>query len=250
MTETTTHEGVIRVRGKGTGFVPLEDFLEDILILTDNLGFALDGDLVEIELLPSEPNERRQGKVLRVVEAARNEIIGTVKRAERGGFYLQPDNLRIHKRPKLPDAKEPDEGMKVVVTITQWSKPEYEPRAEIIETLGKAGDHETEMQAIIRGGGFSENFLPPIAEAANELHQNQEQIFAMAEADLKRRDYRGVLTMTIDPHDAKDFDDALSLKTLDNGNYEVGIHIADVSHYVKEGDVIDMEVSVGLVSIW
>ncbi len=241
MTESKTYEGIIRVRGKGTGFVGLEDFLEDILILTENLGFALDGDLVELELLEPIPDERRQGKVVRVVEPVHSEFIGTVKQNEQGQYYLHPDNFRIHVRPQLPKATAADEGMKVVSKITKWSSPHLDPVAEITETLGKAGEHETEMQAIIRSGGFFENFPADIAEAANELHKKQSQIFADAENDPKRKDMRDRLTMTIDPHDAKDFDDALSLKTLENGNFEVGIHIADVSHYVREGDLIDME---------
>src|SRR6056297_2505692 len=241
MTETKTYEGVIRVRGKGTGFVGLEDFLEDILIITENLNFALDGDLVELELLPAVPGERRQGKVVRVVEPARSEFIGTVKQNAQGQYYLHPDNLRIHVRPLLPDASADDLEMKVVATIDKWTQPHLDPIATITESLGRSGNHETEMQAIIRSGGFSENFPAEISEAANELYKNQEQIFADAEADPKRRDMRDRLTVTIDPADAKDFDDALSLKQLDNGNYEIGIHIADVSHYVQTGDIIDME---------
>ena len=131
--------------------------------------------------------------------------------------------------------------MKVVAKISDWDDASTDPKATITETLGKAGDHETEMQAIIRSGGFSEEFAPEIATAANELYENKAQIFKEAEADPKRRDMREVTTMTIDPADAKDFDDALSVRTLDNGNVEVGIHIADVSHYVEEGGHIDME---------
>lgn len=241
MTESKTYEGIIRVRGKGTGFVGLEDFLEDIVITNENLSFALDGDVVAITLKDPVPGERREGIVSEVLEPAHSEFIGTVKINDAGAYYLSPDNFRIHKRPQLPEAAAADEGMKVVAKITTWSQPHLEPIGEIIETLGKAGDHETEMQAIIRGGGFSENFHEKISEAAQELYTNQAQIFAAAEQDPKRKDFRDRLTMTIDPHDAKDFDDALSLKTLDDGNYEVGIHIADVSHYVTEGDHIDME---------
>jgi len=241
LTDNKTYEGVIRVRGKGTGFVSVEDFLEDILITTENLNFALDGDIVEIALLEPVPGERRQGKVVRVVEPAHAEFIGTVKKTEQGTYYLHPDNFRIHIRPELPNATTKDEGMKVVAKITQWSSPHIAPIADIIETLGTAGDHETEMQAIIRSGGFSENFPEAVAHAAHELYKNQEDLFKAAIADPKRKDFRDRLTMTIDPHDAKDFDDALSIKKCDNGNYEVGIHIADVSHYVRDGDVIDME---------
>ncbi len=128
--------------------------------------------------------------------------------------------------------------MKVVAEITKWTNPTEAPQANIIETLGKAGDHETEMQAIIRSGGFSENFNEAISKAGNDLYARKDEIFAAAVAATQgsnptRRDMRDVVTMTIDPADAKDFDDALSFKKLENGNFEIGIHIADVSHYVR-----------------
>ena len=242
MTDEKTYEGIIQVRGKGTGFVALEDFLEDIFIPRDDLSFALNGDMVEITLKTPKEGERREGRVVRVIEATHTEFIGTVKQNDRtGAYYLAPDNSRIHIRPVLPNATEADRGMKVVVKIDSWTDATAEPIGSITETLGRAGDHETEMQAIIRGGGFSENFPPDIAAAAHELYTNKEQIFKDAVADPKRRDMRDVTTMTIDPKDAKDFDDALSLRELGDGRYEVGIHIADVSHYVREGDIIDME---------
>ncbi len=244
MTTEKTYQGVIAVRGKGTGFVALEDFLEDIVIPNDHLGFALNGDVVEISLASEKKGERREGKVLQVIEPANTEFIGTVKEKEVAGkaqYYLSPDNYRIHIKPILPEATAADLKMKVVAKITSWSSPHVDPVGAITETLGKAGDHETEMQAIIRSGGFSEEFVPQIAEAAQELYKNQEQIFKDAIADPKRRDMRGITTMTIDPVDAKDFDDALSFEKLDNGNYSIGIHIADVSHYVTEGGHIDME---------
>ena len=244
MANDKTYEGVIAVRGKGTGFVAIEDFLEDIVIPKDDLSFAISGDIVEIELKPEIPGKRREGKVLRVVEPAHEEFIGTVKEREVEGkpqYYFSPDNYRIHIRPILPEATPADMGMKVVVKITSWKNPHTDPIGAITEVLGKAGDHETEMQAIIRAGGFSENFSDEVSEAAHELYKNKDQIFADALTDPKRRDMRDVTTMTIDPADAKDFDDALSFEKLENGNFSVGIHIADVSHYVHDGDVIDME---------
>ncbi len=235
------------IRGKGTGFFKVVDAEEDIVIAPENLSFALDSDIVEIELLPKVAGKRQEAKVTRVIEPAHVDFVGTVRKEKTGtGYYLSPDNHRIHVRPLLPDATSANEGMKVVAKITEWKDAKQAPRAVITETLGRAGDHETEMQAIIRAGGFSENFLPPIAEAAQELHKRQDEIFAAAIADTKgdkpkRRDMRERATMTIDPKDAKDFDDALSFHKLENGNYEIGIHIADVSHYVREGDEIDKE---------
>lgn len=239
-----THEGPIMIRGKGTGFVAHPDLEEDILVEREALGFALDGDIVEVELKKRVSGKRQEGVVTRVVKPAHRELIGTVKeRTENGQTvkYIQPDNTRIHIRPLLPNATANDVGMKVVVEIESWKNPLLDPLAKITETIGRAGDHETEMQAIIRSGGFSKSFPESVQEAAHKLYETKEQIFADALKDPKRKDIRGITTMTIDPADAKDFDDALSCRTLPNGNTEVGIHIADVSHYVIEGQPLDQE---------
>ncbi len=239
-----TYEGVIMVRGKGTGFVKTPDSEEDLLIERENLGFALDGDIVEVTLKPAVTGKRREAKVTRVIERSFRELIGVVKEGVVAGkkqFFFSPDNHRIHVRPLLPTAGVNDLDMKVAVEISSWTDASTEPIATITETLGHNGDHETEMQAIIRSGGFTKNFPPVVAEAAQKLYEDRERIFAEAIADPKRRDMRDTTTMTIDPHDAKDFDDALSIKTLPNGNYEIGIHIADVSHYVRAGEVLDNE---------
>lgn len=232
------------IRGKGTGFVAIPSHEEDIVINKEDLGFALDGDIVEIELKPKVPGRRQDGKVTKVVKPARREIIGVVKEREENGKtvkYLQPDNTRIHIRPLLPHATSNDLDMKVAIEIESWTKADEAPLAKIIETLGRAGDHETEMQAIIRSGGFSKEFPESVQQAAHDIYERREQIFADALKDPKRRDMRGVTTMTIDPADAKDFDDALSYQVLENGNVEVGIHIADVSHYVRTGEPLDVE---------
>ncbi len=253
-------EGIIMVRGRGIGFVKSPDAgdAEDILIPSESLNCALDGDLVEIEAKPKVAGRRQEGAVVRVVESKHKELIGTVVRKQ-ATFELICDNRRIHIRPLLPNATESDLGMKVAVQITGWKNPLTPPFADIIETLGKAGDHETEMQAIIRSGGHSMLFPQAVSNASSELYARRAQIFEEAIADTKgdkvngvaregtlghnpkRRDMRDRTTCTIDPVDAKDFDDAISFHTLPNGNFEIGIHIADVSHYVREGDIIDKE---------
>jgi ribonuclease R len=239
-----THEGAIMIRGKGTGFVAHPDLEEDIVIEREALGFALDGDIVEVKLKKKVPGKRQEGVVERVVQAMHRELIGVVKERNENGKtvkFLQPDNKRIHIRPILSEATANDLDMKVVIEIDKWSQPNLDPLAKITEVIGHAGDHETEMQAIIRSGGFTKNFPESVQQAAHDLHENKDQIFADAIADPRRRDMRSSTTMTIDPADAKDFDDALSLNVLENGNYEVGIHIADVSHYVEEGSPLDKE---------
>lgn len=232
------------VRGKGTGFVSLSDETEDILIAPDKLNFGLDGDVVRIELLPVVAGKRREGKVLEVLEPARSEFIGVIKeRTDNGRIvpFFEPDNRRIHVKFALLADHQGRIGDKVVVKIARWSDPAREPLGQVVEVLGRAGDHETEMQAILRGGGFSEAFPPQVAAAAKALYDAKTAIFEEAKNDEKRRDFREVTTFTIDPKDAKDFDDALSIRRLPSGNYEIGIHIADVSHYVKEKDIIDLE---------
>ncbi len=241
----STFQGVIMIRGKGTGFVAIPGFDEDILIAPEALSFALDGDVVEIELKKLIPGKRREGKVVRVLEPKWKEFIGvTEKKGEH--YRLIPDNRRVHIRPILSGATKTHEGMKVVARITEWKNPLSDPLATITEVLGPVGDHETEMQAIIRSGGFSKNFPESVAEAGRELYERKEKIFEEAVTETtrpasKRRDMRDVPTCTIDPVDAKDFDDAVSLRVLQNGNYEIGVHIADVSHYVRENDGIDKE---------
>ena len=245
MNETQQYSGVLMVRGKGTGFVALPDREEDVVIPTEALGTALDGDVVEIELTVHPVGKRQEGRIVRVLEKKHTEFIGNVI-AKDGTYRLLPDNRRIHIRPILQNATKTHEEMKVVVELADWKDAQSDPVGTIVEVLGPIGNHETEMQAIIRSGGFSEDFPPAVQEASKELYANKEALFAAAVEDTKgdnptRRDMRGVPTCTIDPADAKDFDDALSIQQLQNGNYEIGIHIADVSYYVREGDVIDAE---------
>jgi ribonuclease R len=231
---------VIAIRGRGIGFVALPDQNEDVLIPPERVGLALDSDVVEIALDALKAGERQAGHVVRVLERARMEYIGMVEM--RGASYrLKPDNRHIHRQFILPETSKDLLGMKVAVKLEPWDDAATDPQAKIIDVLGKAGEHETEMQAIIRSGGFATGFPPAVDEAAHALHADQAQIFANAVKDPERRDFRTVPTCTIDPTDAKDFDDALSFQKLPNGNYEIGIHIADVSHYVREDDEIDKE---------
>jgi ribonuclease R len=247
----TLYEGVLMVRGKGTGFLSHPDFSDDIVIERDNLECALDGDIVAVTIKPGRRGERTEGKVSNIIQRHNTTFIGVVKKnAETGAYYLHPDNRRIHVKFELPDAQARDVDMKVVVSITHWIDATKNPVGTIVETIGRAGDHETEMQAIIRGGGFSHQFPEVVQAEAQTLHNNKETIFADALANPTRRDLRHITTFTIDPADAKDFDDALSIQSLDNGNVEIGIHIADVSHYVTPGSELDKEARERATSIY
>ena len=149
------------IRGKGTGFVTHADFEEDVVIERTALGFALDGDVVEVTLKKKVLGKRQEGVVSRVIKPAHRELIGNIKESTENGQaikYVQLDNTRLHIKPLVPDATANELGLKVVVEIVSWKDPSLPPRAKIIEILGRAGDHETEMQAIIRSGGFSKAF--------------------------------------------------------------------------------------------
>jgi ribonuclease R len=233
-------EGIIMVRGKGIGYVSVEGHEEDIMIPTEDLGLALDGDLVELTVGGKNQFGRTAGKVVRVVSRARTEYIGTIVDMK-GSIVLKPDSRRIHLAFALPKSAGSSVGMKAVVRLAHWESSKEQPQAEVVEILGRAGEHETEMQAIIRGGGFAVDFPKDVAERAEHLHATKADIFTAALKDPNRRDYRDVPTCTIDPKTAKDFDDALSIKKIDEETYEIGIHIADVGHYVEENDAIDKE---------
>lgn len=241
-TYETAHTGVIAVRGRGFGFVSLPDREQDIFIPPEMLERAFDGDVVEIEITdtPAAGDERPVGKVVRVIERARHEYIGTIETRD-DAYILRADNRRIHRQFLIPDASSDDVGMKAAVALGAWDAPEQEPTGHIVDILGRAGDHETEMQAILRSGGFAADFPPAVQQVAEQLHETRAALFEDAAKDDKRRDFRSVPTCTIDPADAKDFDDALSFQELPDGTYEIGIHIADVSHYVREDDAIDKE---------
>lgn len=229
------------VRGKGTGFIALPQFNEDVVVERDNLGQALDGDVVSFRLFPlSKDGARREAKVLEVKKRAIRELIGSVTESN-DIFRFQPDNRRIHIKPPVSNASNEDTTQKVVVEIESWPSDAAEPTVKIVDSLGRLGAHETEMQAIIRGGGFVTDFPTDVHEAAQDLYKRREEIFHAAIEDPERKDMRSVETFTIDPADAKDFDDALSFRTRDDGTYEIGIHIADVSHYVQPDTPLDKE---------
>lgn len=245
MSTSTNYEGVIMIRGKGIGYITVPGYEEDIVIPPESLSCALDGDVVAIQLKKHVAGKRREGTVIKIITPRHKEFVGVIQKKS-DGYRLIPDNHRIHIRPIIPTATKTHEGMKVVIHIEAWKNPLTDPIGAIEEVLGPAGDHETEMQAIIRSGGFSQNFPEHVSKAGKELYERKEEIFAEAVlATLgehpKRRDMRDRTTCTIDPVDAKDFDDAISLHTLPNGNIEIGVHIADVSHYVREEDTIDKE---------
>ncbi len=229
--------GQVIMTNSGAAYIVTDDIKEDVYISPKNQRTALHGDTVEVHLLAKRRRRNPEGEVLRVVKRARTQFVGKVQ-MHKDFAFLVPDSTQMHVDIYIPlnDLKGATHGQKAIAKITDWPDRARNPFGEITEVLGDAGNHTTEMQAILAENGFPLRFPDGVEAAAEAIDTTITE-----EEVAKRRDYRKVLTLTIDPEDAKDFDDALSFKTLKNGNVEIGIHIADVSHYVKPGDAIDKE---------
>ena len=229
--------GKVDMTTSGSGYVEVEGLPNDIYIGEKDLGIALHGDLVEVAILRVKRNGKPIGKVIEVLEIAKTEFVGTLQKSAKFAF-LVPDSKRMTvdlfiPLDKLNGAKD---GEKVIAKLTHWPSDTDSPFGEIIQVLGKPGENETEMHSILAEYGLPIKFPDGIEAAAENLD------VSIKESEIKKRkDLRKVTTFTIDPSDAKDFDDALSLQKLKNGNWEIGVHIADVSHYLREGSALDKE---------
>jgi ribonuclease R len=229
--------GKIQVTRSGVGFLLMEDG-NDIFIPSASLGKAMNGDTVKVQVLTRtrSRDRRREGVVAEVVQRARVEFVGTVERGAPGVYFLIPDDPSLRfdffiAKEKLNGAHP---GEKALARLLNWDR--RSPEVEVVQVLGMAGINETEMHAILLQYGFQPEFPPRVEEEAAAIPDT------ISAAEIaRRRDFRDVLTFTIDPIDAKDFDDALSIRRLDNGRWEIGVHIADVSHYVTPGSEIDKE---------
>ncbi|MEK7135417.1 MAG: ribonuclease R [Patescibacteria group bacterium] len=241
MTEENTNPfiGTIRVTGKGVGYFAMPGSDDDYEIQPENIATALNRDTVRIEDLKSKSQyDRRQAKVVEIVERHKTEFVGTLEK-DPLGFFLIPDDKRMYRDIFITEGKTMggNHGDKVQARIIEWTDVSKSPKGEIVRIIGKAGEHNTEMLGIVYESGFEVDFPPEVEKEADEWKRRYD-----SEDHLKgRKDFRGTTTFTIDPDTAKDFDDAISLKTLPNGDYEVGIHIADVSHFVVAGTALDKE---------
>ncbi len=210
---------------------------EDIYVKATDLKGAIDGDTVRVILLPSKSGKKPEGRVMEVVTRGREELVGRIEFSPRFAFVI-PDNRKLHQDifVKLDDVNGAKHNDKVIVKITQWPDQDKNPEGTVINVLGQAGDNEAEIHSIMAEFDLPFEFPEHILEAAEKINEG------ITEAEIKKRkDFRDILTFTIDPEDAKDFDDAISYRVLDNGNYEIGVHIADVTHYVKPDTVLEKE---------
>jgi ribonuclease R len=240
-------EGTIMMSRAGYAFVAVEGYEEDVFITAHKLHGALHGDKVKIGIVPNSTKRRMfDGEVLQIVERSARPYIGIIQ-FSRNDIYVITDSryMPYDIRIAPSDAGGAENGQKVAVRITGFSQKQNEPTGRVFEVLGTAGENETEMHAILTEYGlpyrFNENVEADAETIAGEITKQD-----IAE----RRDFRNIATFTIDPTDAKDFDDALSIQQLKNGNWEVGVHIADVTHYVKPGSLVEKEAAMRATSVY
>ena len=231
--------GVIRISLKGTGFVRQADpKLDSVEIDYNDLNTALHGDTVKVTITGKNRYKKPAGKVTEVIKRSKRGFAGAIIEKD-SEFLLKPSDPKMYTKIGIPkaDLNNAKVGDKAFVTITKWTDGNKMPLGKVDRVLGIAGTHEAEMQGIILERGFDSSFPPDVERDAEKLKFN-----GITDSEIKkRRDMRAVTTFTIDPVDAKDFDDALSFRTLPDGNFEIGIHIADVSHYVTPNTRLDKE---------
>jgi len=229
--------GIIDMKPSGKAFLISSETDEDVLIFSNNTNRALNGDKVKVYIFPKRKGKRTEGEVVEIIERSKTKFVGILQLSGKFAFVV-PDNSSMPVDIFIPNdsIKGAKNGEKVQVEITDWPESAKNPFGSIIHILGKPGDNNVEMNSILAEFGFPLSFPK---EVESESERISEEI---SEKEISsRRDFRNTITFTIDPEDAKDFDDALSIAWLPNGNYEVGVHIADVSHYVKPEKLVDKE---------
>ena len=229
--------GTLDITSNGNGYFISEDYEEDIFVPNVNLGKGLHGDMVKVYVYKKRRSNKLEADVVEVVERAKSDFVGVLQLNKNFGFVL-PDSNKMYadifiSQSKLNGA---EHGDKVQATIIDWPEKSKNPFGKITKVLGKPGDYNTEMHSILLEYDLPYEFPSEVEKDAETL-----SIEITKDEITKRRDMRSDLTFTIDPKDAKDFDDALSFTKLENGNYEIGIHIADVSHYVQPKTILDAE---------
>ena len=231
------YEGVVDMTSRKTGYFVCDELENDVFIPFINLNHALDGDKVKAYVYDRRSSRKPEAEVIEIIERHKTEFVGVVDIQKNFGFVTTA-NAKMYTDIFIPKNKlaEAEHGDVVLVKLEDWPVKADSPFGSVIKVLGKPGEHNTEIHAILAEYGLPYDFPIEVEAYANKLDTQ-----ITPEEIKKRRDMREVLTFTIDPKDAKDFDDALSFQVLENGNYEIGVHIADVSHYLKEGTILDDE---------
>ena len=231
------YEGKLDMTSRRTAFFVCDELEEDVFIPTNNLNHALDKDIVKVYVYNRRKGKRPEGEVIEVIERNKSEFVGVID-IQKNFAFVSTANPKMYTDIFISkdNYNGAEQGDVVLVHIDDWPKKADSPFGSVIRVLGKPGEHNTEIHAILAEYGLPSEFPIEVEVFAQKIDTS------IQEAEVaNRRDMRNTLTYTIDPRDAKDFDDALSFKKLDNGNYEIGIHIADVSHYLQEGTILDDE---------
>ncbi len=231
------YEGKIDMTGRKTAYFVCPEFTEDVFIPTNNLNHALDKDTVKVYVYNKRSGKRAEGEVIEVIERYKTDFVGVID-IQKNFSFVSTANPKMYTDIFIPKDKigDAEQGDVVLVHIEDWPSRADSPFGKVVKVLGKPGEHDTEINAILAEYGLPSEFPIEVETFAQKIDTSIE-----ASEIAKRRDMRDTLTFTIDPKDAKDFDDALSYKKLENGNYEIGIHIADVSYYLQEGTILDDE---------
>ena len=245
---TEYHIGILDLSAKGNGYIISDDFEDDVFVASNNINKALDGDEVEFYAYRRKHRGKQEGEITNIIKRAKSDYVGTIQIQNSKKFaFVVADSPKMYTDIFVPinKIKKAEDGDKVLVKLTDWPENTSSPYGKVTEVLGKPGEHSTEIHSILAEYGLPHQFPLEVESYVNKLDTSitEEEI-------AKRRDMRKDLTFTIDPKDAKDFDDALSFKVLENGLYEIGIHIADVSHYVKPDTVLDDEAYERATSIY
>lgn len=233
--EETT--GIVDHVSSRFGYVKIGNDQPDVYVNGRDLGSAVDGDTVQIVIFPTRHGDHPEGKVTKVVRRNRNRFVGRAELSTNFAFVIA-DARKIHTDffiypENINGAKS---GDKVIIEVVSWSENDRKPEAKVVEILGKAGENEAEIHSIMAEFELPFRFPVPVLRESEKIPEG------ITDEEIKKRwDFRNVTTFTIDPEDAKDFDDALSIRKLENGNYEIGIHIADVTHYIEPNSILDQE---------
>ena len=223
--------------GRGNAYVVLEDSDDDVFVPVNRINKAFHRDTVEVHVYNRKKGKKLEGEIISVLERHKTTFVGILDMQKTFAFVRPTDN-KMYTDFFIPKDKigKAQNGEKVIVEIENWPDDADSPIGKVVEVLGKPGEHNTEIHAILAEYGLPYEFPVEVEKFANKLDTR-----IVPEEIAKRRDMRETLTFTIDPKDAKDFDDALSFEILKNGNYEIGIHIADVSHYLVPDTILDDE---------
>jgi ribonuclease R len=238
--------GRVDMKQTGKAYVITDELLEDVRISSGNTGRALHNDLVKVRLFPKRKDHKMEGEIIEILDRTRTTVVGTVQLSKNFAFLIptsktMPADIFI----ALEDLNKAKDGDKAIATITEWKAPAKNPHGKITKVLGRPGENEVEMHAILAEYGLPAVFPEEIEQEAERI-----PLDITKEEVSKRLDCRDIITFTIDPDDAKDFDDALSVKKLEDNLWEIGVHIADVTHYVRPDNPINKEAEARATSIY